>query len=251
MKLKVLESYLDEYLQCSSCQDYAPNGLQVEGRSTVHRIATAVTASESAIRAAIEKNADALIVHHGYFWRGESPCIVGMKAKRIGLLLNHKISLLAYHLPLDVNKELGNNAEIAKRLPIINIQQHTVNKQADLLWSGELSTPMNFSDFYDKLEQIFMQKPIAVSSGPATIKSVAWCSGAAQDYLHDAHLLGVDAFISGEISERTYYEANELGMHYFAAGHHATERFGIQALGQHLSEYFQLPCDFIDTHNPV
>lgn len=246
-----LAFYLHEYLACDNFNDYAPNGMQVEGRPTIKRICTAVTASDEVIKKAAAQHADALLVHHGYFWRGEDAVISGMKRQRIGQLITNNINLFAYHLPLDCHPAIGNNACLGKLLKLESIRTHTVGKTPNLLWSGTLKKARNVEEFTEDVHKTLNRKPLYVGSSDKLIRNVAWCSGAAQDYLEDAHRLEVDAYLSGEISERTFYQAQELGIHYFACGHHATERYGIQALGEHLSERFNLPHQFIDSDNPV
>ncbi|KTD16326.1 Nif3-like dinuclear metal center hexameric protein [Legionella jordanis] len=246
-----LTSYLHELLACANYQDYAPNGLQVEGKSEINSICTAVTASADVIEQAIAQKADALLVHHGYFWRGEDAALVGMKRQRIAKLLQHNISLFAYHLPLDCHLQLGNNACLAKLLNPDAVTMHRVGNTANLLWAGEFRAAKDSQEFAVELEQKFARKPIHIDSGPHEIRRIAWCTGAAQDLIEEAYKLGVDAFISGEISERTYYQAKELGVHYFSCGHHATERYGIQALGEHLESQFQVKQQFIDSPNPI
>ena len=243
--------YLHDFLACNNFNDYAPNGLQVEGKAEIHRICTAVTASEAVIKQAALLQADALLTHHGYFWRGEDPTITGMKRRRIGELLVCNMNLFAYHLPLDCHPVIGNNACLANVLDFKQIQMHTAGKTSNLLWSGSLSKPLTASTFSELLNKKLKRKPLHVSGTEKPISRVAWCSGGAQDFIQDASQLGVDAYLSGEISERTYYQAQELGIHYFSCGHHATERYGIQALGLQLSEQFGLEHHFIDSDNPV
>ena len=245
-----LVTYLDHYLAAQSILDYAPNGLQIEGCAEIRKLCTAVSISQSVIQAAIQWQADAILVHHGFFWRGERLVLTGVRGQRIKNLLTHNLNLLAYHLPLDVHPKIGNNACVAQLLPVTNVSQHDVEKLPKGLWAGELLEPLSPQDLSSLLQQIFGQAPIHISASGPKIQRIAWCTGAAQDFLEDAQHLGVDAFISGEISERTYYQAQELGMHYFACGHHATERLGIQALGAHLVERFDLEHRFIDSDNP-
>jgi dinuclear metal center YbgI/SA1388 family protein len=247
-----LALYLHEYLACASFNDYAPNGIQIEGKTSIRRICTAVTASESIIKKAAEQEADALLVHHGYFWRGEDPILTGMKRQRIGRLLAHDINLFAYHLPLDCHPDVGNNARLGKLFGVNAMQTHTAQKTPNLLWSGRLTTSMKPDAFSKFIEKTLAHTPIYISCDTEKpIQRIAWCSGAAQDFIEDAYQLGVDAYLSGEISERTYYQAKELGIHYFACGHHATERYGIQALGEHVAKRFKLSHQFIDSNNPV
>ncbi|QRN04223.1 Nif3-like dinuclear metal center hexameric protein [Legionella sp. MW5194] len=248
---QVLVDYLHTLLAVSDFNDYAPNGLQVEGQASIRRICTAVTASEAVIRQAAAVKADALLVHHGYFWRGEPPTITGMKGRRISELLHHQINLLAYHLPLDCHPELGNNAQLAKRLSVDEVTAHKAGGIDHLLWSGTLNKSLSVSELAKQLGDALGRDPLVIASGDKAIQRLAWCSGGAQDYIEDAYRLGVDAYFSGEVSERTYYQAKELGIHYFACGHHATERYGIQALGAHLADTFDVQHQFIDSDNPV
>lgn len=246
-----LTAYLQKFLVCDSFNDYAPNGLQIEGRENIQRFCTAVTASKAVIEKAIAMKADALLVHHGYFWRGEDPVITGMKRARIAGLLSHDINLFAYHLPLDCHLSIGNNACLGQLLGMDNVRQHMAGKTTNLLWSGALSSPLTAKAFSIHITEQLKRAPLHVSGAKEGIQKVAWCSGAAEDFIEDAHRLGVDAYLSGEISERTYYQAEELGMHYFACGHHATERYGVQALGLHLSERYGLKYQYIESDNPV
>ncbi len=246
-----LVDYLHTYLACDAFNDYAPNGLQVEGSSTIKKLCTAVTASQEVIQAAIDTGADTLLVHHGFFWRGEDACVVGMKRARLHLLLQHNINLLAYHLPLDSHAELGNNRCLATKLAIDVVGSYPVGANRDLLWVGTLPKPLQATAWQTKLAQAFDRQPLLVQAGEKPIHRVAWCSGGAQDLIEKAYELGADAYLSGEISERTYYQAKELGIHYFACGHHATERLGVQALGEHLAAKYSINHSFIDTLNPI
>lgn len=246
-----LSSYLHDFLSCGRYNDYAPNGIQVEGKEQIQRICTAVTASDEVISRAVAWQADALLVHHGYFWRGEEPVITGIKRQRISKLLNNNLSLFAYHLPLDCHLEVGNNACISKLLQAESVQMHTAGTTENLLWSGQLTQPMTGQELSLFLEKVFNRAPLYIAANEKKIQSIAWCSGGAQDFIEDAKLLGVDAYLSGEISERTYYQAKELGVHYYSCGHHATERYGIQALGNHLAQSFQVEHLFLDSDNPV
>ncbi len=246
-----LANYLHDLLGCSSYKDYAPNGMQVEGKKNITRICTAVTAAADVIDEAVAQHADALLVHHGFFWRGEDPVVTGMKKHRISKLLNHDINLFAYHLPLDCHLSLGNNACLARLFSVSDVKSHQVGGYENLLWTGTLEQPMSGEDLQLFLKTQLIREPLHVNGTKALIQNVAWCSGGAQDYIEDAWKLGVDAYISGEISERTYYQAKELDIHYYAAGHHATERYGIQAVGHLLAEKFGLIHQYIDTHNPV
>lgn len=247
----VLTSMLNAHLACAKFADYAPNGLQIEGKAQINHICTAVTASQRVIEQAVTLGADALLVHHGFFWRGEDQVLTGMKRNRIATLLANQMNLYAYHLPLDCHLELGNNAYLGRLLNMTSIQSLPAGKVDNLLWKGELKQPLSFEAFSQQLTQIFQRIPQAVIGSGKPIRCVAWCSGAAQDFIVDAANLGVDAYISGEISERTVYQAQELGIHYFGCGHHATERYGIQALGKFVSEQCNVSHQFIDSDNPV
>ncbi|AHE67455.1 Nif3-like dinuclear metal center hexameric protein [Legionella oakridgensis] len=246
-----LAIYLRDYLACDNFNDYAPNGLQIEGKETIGLICTAVTASEEIIHKALALQADALLVHHGYFWQGEAQIITGMKKRRIGQLLKGEINLFAYHLPLDCHPDVGNNACIAELLGIEAVEKHCAGKVPNLLWSGRFPQPISAYELSRNITEKLKREPLAITVSDKPIERLAWCTGAAQNLIEDAYHLGVDAYLSGEISERTYYQAQELGIHYFACGHHSSERYGIQALGQHLSTKFGLRHQFIDSANPV
>ena len=245
---KELEQYLSSYLKVSDFQDYAPNGLQVSGCSEIKTIVSATTASLEAIEAAIEFKADALLVHHGYFWKGEDPCVVGMKRKRLQKLLCNNINLFAYHLPLDAHPELGNNAELAR---LLDIHIEDVMDKQGVGNTGTLNQPMLLDEFAIKIEEVLGRKPLCLSGGDHLIRNIAWCSGGAQKYLQKAAELGVDAYLSGEVSENTLHEARELGVHYIAAGHHATERYGVQSLGEHLAQQFSISHIYTEIDNPA
>jgi len=248
MLLDELRDYNASLLQTSMFKDYCPNGLQVEGRAEVRRIATGVTASQQVLDEAIEWGADAILVHHGYFWRNEDATIVGIRKKRIAQLLRNDISLLAYHLPLDAHAELGNNAQLGKLLGLV--EQGRFGEQ-NIAWLGALERPQSLAQFALQLEHDLQRTPQVIGDGVKRISKVAWCSGGAQGYFEAAIAQGVDAYITGEISEQNFHLANETGVAFIAAGHHATERFGIQALGEHLAMRFGLEHLFFDQVNPV
>lgn len=237
---------LNEWLQPENFQDYCPNGLQVEGKSDVKTIVTGVTASRTLIEAAIAANADMLIVHHGYFWKGEDQSIRGMKRERLKRLLDNDINLVAYHLPLDDHSEYGNNRQLAD---ILGIEKpRPLN---GLVWEGELHEAMSPEKFGLQIARALHRDPLRVGDGKAEIKRVGWCTGAAQGFINTAIDAGLDAYISGEISEPTTHTARECGIHYYAAGHHATERYGVKALGAALEKEFGISHRFIDCDNPV
>ncbi|MFZ5555447.1 MAG: Nif3-like dinuclear metal center hexameric protein [Pseudomonadota bacterium] len=243
-----LENYLADLLQVARYEDYCPNGLQVEGRPDVRRLVTGVTASSELIDAAIGLDADALLVHHGYFWRGEDPRVVGVKRGRLERLLRHGLNLFAFHLPLDAHAELGNNAQLAGRLGLTATGRFG---DQDLGHLGVLSAAVSLSEFAALVGARLGRAPLVVGDGARPVRRVAWCTGAAQDLLLEAAGHGVDAYLTGEVSERTVLEAREAGVAFVSAGHHATERFGVQALGRHLADRFGLWHEFVDVPNPV
>lgn len=251
MLLHELTGYLDGLLNVSAFDDYAPNGLQVEGRVEVERLIGGVTASQALIDAAIERQADALLVHHGYFWKGEDPCVTGIKRRRLQSLLGASISLLAYHLPLDAHPEFGNNIQLAHQLGL-DVEGHfSAGHGVELALYGELQQPLSADDLRRHISLRLQREALHLGGNDRPIRRVAWCTGAAQSYFQAAVDLGVDAFISGEVSEPCTHLARESGVHYFAAGHHATERFGVQALGRHLMAEFNMDFEFVDVENPV
>jgi len=251
VSLKELEKELDEVLKPGQFDDYCPNGLQVEGRSQVQKIVTGVTACQALIEAAAQEQADLLLVHHGYFWRGEDQSITGLKKSRIETLLKQGMSLIAYHLPLDAHPELGNNVQLGRLLGIeIDGEIGKLNSHA-LGLTGIVREPLSFAEFRALLTTRLAREPLAIEGQSKKIETVAWCTGAAQNYIELAVAAGVDAYITGEVSEPTIHIARETGIHFFAAGHHATERYGVQALGAYLANRFGLQHQFIDIDNPV
>jgi dinuclear metal center YbgI/SA1388 family protein len=250
-RLDDVVAYCDELLESAAFTDYCPNGLQVQGRAGIKTIVSGVTASRALIQAAIERKADLILVHHGFFWKGEDPCLTGMKKSRIKALLENDISLLAYHLPLDAHPQLGNNAQLAARLGLQEQGRFGSGQGPDLACYGALEAPLSVAELSDRIERVLQRRPQCIAGGAESIGRVGWCTGAAQSYLEAAARLGLDAFISGEISEPTVHIAREYGIHYFAAGHHATERYGVQALGAHLASQWGIEHIFIDIDNPV
>jgi len=249
--LNELVDYTNKLLDEASFSDYCPNGLQVEGGPEVQVLVSGVTASLALIEAAAAYGADALLVHHGYFWKGENACVTGMKRRRLQALLDAGICLLAYHLPLDAHAELGNNVQLARVLGLASAGRFGDDGGLRLAHHGRLSRPLDAAAFCEYLESSLGRSPQHIAGSAAQIERVGWCTGAAQSYIEAAAGLGLDAFISGEISEQTVHVARETGIHYFAAGHHATERFGACALGEHLAGHFGLRHRFIDIDNPV
>ena len=253
MKLTDLNNYLNQLLKPEPFSDYCPNGLQVEGRAEIQHIVTGVTASYDLLEASLAVKADAILVHHGYFWRGESAAIVGLKKRRIQFLLQHDLSLIAYHLPLDAHAEFGNNVMLAKQLGLTATGwagQKNKN-ESNMLLLAELSQPLSLKEFAQTIALKLNRTPQVIGDLTQVVQKVALCTGAAQGYIEQAVDAGVDVYISGEISEPTVHIARETGVSYIAAGHHATERYGVQALGAHLAEKFGLTHTFIDCDNPV
>lgn len=242
--------YLEQTLDINRFRDYCPNGLQVEGRSEIRKLVTGVTASLALLEAAAEEGADAVLVHHGYFWRGEDARVVGPKYRRLKLLLENGINLFAYHLPLDMHPELGNNAQLALRLGLATDGRFGEN---DLGWLGMPSDPAiaTVGDLVRCVEQRLGRAPLVIGDAGQPLKRVGWCTGAAHSMLGDAIAAGASAYLSGEVSEPTVHLAREAGVAYLACGHHATERFGVQALGEHLAGHFGIEHRFIDVPNPV
>lgn len=249
IEIAALHTYCDELLASAGFDDYCPNGLQVEGDRPVRRLVTGVTASQALIDAAIAAEADALLVHHGCLWKGESPCLVGMKGRRIRALVRSGASLLAYHLPLDAHAQFGNNRQLARVLDIAEAGPTAL--AGGLLWRGRLTQPMAAAALAAYIAQALGRAPLHLAAHARPIATIAWCTGAAQGFIAQAAMLGVDAYLSGEISEQTIHQARELGVDYFAAGHHATERYGVQALGRHLADRFGLDRLFLDLDNPA
>ncbi|MCB2427763.1 Nif3-like dinuclear metal center hexameric protein [Methylophaga pinxianii] len=246
-----LLAYVDALLATSRFQDYCPNGLQVEGKQQINTIVTGVTASQALLDAAVANEADAILVHHGYFWRGEAAPVIGVKYQRLKTLLEHDINLLAYHLPLDAHTEFGNNVQLAKLLDIEIDGRISGTGDPAIGLCGCLKSPMPLDEFADYIDSKLDRKPMVVAGHDRVINTIGWCTGAAQGYIQQAAELGLDAFISGEASEQTTHLARELGIHYISAGHHATERYGVKALGEHLAAQFGLQHIFIDIDNPV
>jgi len=248
MLLNDFQDYTASLLEISLFKDYCPNGLQVEGRQEVRRIATAVTASQYVLEESIAWGADAILVHHGYFWRNEEAAITGMKKRRIAQLLGNDVSLLAYHLPLDAHATLGNNAQLGKLLGL-SVQGKFGNQ--DIAWLGALRHPLTLGAFAEQIAHDLQRIPQVIGDKEKSIQKVAWCTGGAQGYFESAIAQGVDAYITGEISEQNFHLANESGVAFISAGHHATERLGIQALGEHLAHKFNLAHQFFDQKNPI
>ena len=241
----------DALLQPGQFKDYGPNGLQVEGRAEIRKIVSGVTASLALIQAAIDAEADAIFVHHGLFWRGQSGCVTGWMKQRLALLLAHDINLFAYHLPLDAHPVLGNNAQLALQLGLTATGRFGVQ---NLGWLGERADGSSFAapaELSQHLEKALNHPVVQVFNASIAIKKIAWCTGGAQSYFEAAIAAGADAFVTGEISEPQAHYARELGVAYFACGHHATERYGAPAVAAAVAAQFGLSHQFIDIDNPA
>jgi dinuclear metal center YbgI/SA1388 family protein len=248
--LTTLVEEAQRYLNAARISDYCPNGLQIEGRPQVRRIVSGVTASQALVDAAVEAQADVLLVHHGYFWKGENPCITGMKQRRVKTLLSNDISLLAYHLPLDVHPEVGNNVQLAAQLEITVEGPLDPDDPRSVGLLGSLREPMSPRDFARQVQDVLGREPLLVE-GPELVRRIGWCTGGGQGYIDQAIAAGVDLYLTGEASEQTFHSARENGISFIAAGHHATERYGVQALGDYLARRFAIEHLFIDCPNPI
>ena len=249
--LNDIVNYADGYLRVSEFSDYCPNGLQVEGQVHVDRLACAVTASLAVVEQAIDWGAQCLLVHHGYFWKNERAAVVGMKKRRLQKLLQADMSLLAYHLPLDAHPEVGNNAQVAQKLGLLDLQPLQKSNKPAIGNVGMLKYPVNISAFVGLCEQQLDRQVIHINSGPQQVQKIALCTGGAQHMIEDAVERQADVYLTGEISEQTVHIARECGLHFIAAGHHATERYGAQAMAAHLAEKFGLDQRFFDEINPA
>jgi dinuclear metal center YbgI/SA1388 family protein len=250
-----LADWLDDTLQAARFKDYCPNGLQVEGRERIGSIIAGVTASEALLRAAVERKADAVLVHHGWFWKNEDPRVRGPRRTRLALALAHELNLFAYHLPLDAHPRLGNNAQLARVLglePDTNADGLPRTCGPDsLVWLGTAPGLSTLGELAERAAQRLNRAPLTVGDPAQPIRRVAWCTGGAQGFLDAAVEAGADAYITGEVSEPTVHLARETGTGFISAGHHATERYGVQALGAAIAEHFGIRVEFVDIDNPA
>jgi dinuclear metal center YbgI/SA1388 family protein len=253
VSLDALNDFLSACMHPEEFQDYCPNGLQVEGRPEIRKLVSGVTASQALLDAAIQSGADAILVHHGFFWRDEAAEVVGMKKRRLAALLKADVSLFAYHLPLDAHPRLGNNACFGKLLGLEHDVQRPLHPgSANSVGSiGDYGQPLPVAALLDRITDVTGRAPLHIGNGDDSVKTVAWCTGAAQGYLEAAITARADVFITGEVSEQTVHIAREEGIHFVAAGHHATERYGVQALAEHAANELALEHQFIDIDNPV
>ena len=248
MRLSDLCNFCNTFLNVGDFEDYCPNGLQVEANPEVERIVSGGTASQALIDAAIETGADTLLVHHGYFWKGEAQPISGIKGQRIRSLIQNRINLLAFHLPLDAHPEVGNNVQLAK---VMGWKVADNFGEQGLIFEGSPQTPVSACELVEALDTRLNTQSLLIEGGEHRVERLAWCTGAAQGFIEAAAARGVDAFISGEVSEQTTHVARESGLHYIAAGHHATERYGVQALAAEIASRFDVEQQFVDIPNPV
>ncbi|TCP14755.1 dinuclear metal center YbgI/SA1388 family protein [Crenobacter luteus] len=248
MQRSELIALLDATLEPWRFKDYAPNGLQVEGRDAVRKIVTGVTASQALLDVAVARGADAVLVHHGYFWKNEDARVTGVKRRRLKTLLDAELNLLAYHLPLDAHPTLGNNARLAE---VLGLALEGQGGEQGLLWHGRVDVPQSARDFAARVAARLGREPLLLGPAGKTVHRVAWCTGGAQGFFADAVAMGVDAFVTGEVSEQNHHLAEEYGVAFVAAGHHATERYGIKALGEFVARETGAEVEFVDLPNPV
>lgn len=249
---QAFEQHLNQLLKPEQIKDFCPNGLQIQGADKVNKVITGVTASQALINEAIVQNADALLVHHGFFWKNESYAITGMKYKRIKALLDNNISLFAYHLPLDIHPELGNNAQLAQLLNILPTGPLELDNPLSVAVQGELVLPVSGGKLSERITNALGRECLHIAPpSNKEIKTVAWCTGGGQGYIELAAEQGIDAFITGEGSEQTTHVAHEMDIHFFSAGHHATERYGAKALAEHINQHLPITAEFIDINNPI
>ena len=249
-----LAEWLDSALQTHRFKDYCPNGLQVEGRDSIRHIITGVTASQALLDAAVQRNADAVLVHHGWFWKNENPVLRGAKRERIATALRHELNVFGFHLPLDAHPQWGNNAQLALKFgfkPDLDDTGAPINfGPSDLIWRGSCE-PCTLEELGERIAEALGRQPLVLGDPGKAVRTVAWCSGGAQGMMETAIDSGVDVYITGEASEQNFHMAHETGTAFIAAGHHATERYGIQALGQAVAEQFGIRVEFLDLDNPV
>ncbi|MCG9077704.1 Nif3-like dinuclear metal center hexameric protein [Laribacter hongkongensis] len=242
-----LVSRLDTLLEPWKFKDYCPNGLQVEGARRIERVVCGVTASQALLDEAVRLDADAVLVHHGYFWKGEPAAVTGIKRQRLATLLANNLHLLAYHLPLDAHPQFGNNAGLAQALGLQ--MQGTAGEQGLLAW-GVPENSCNVGELALRISGALERLPLVIGSLERPVRRVAWCTGGGQGMFADAVDMGVDAFITGEASEYCCHLARESGVAFLAAGHHATERFGVQSLTRWLREQ-GLDARYVEIDNPI
>jgi dinuclear metal center YbgI/SA1388 family protein len=247
-----LAAALDGLLEPQRFKDYGPNGLQVEGRPVIRRLVSGVTASLALIDAAVAVQADAILVHHGLFWRGQDGCVTGWMKQRLARLLQHDINLFAYHLPLDAHGWLGNNVQLAQVLGFVPEDGGEWRRFGEQgLGLMGVAGPATVPELVRHVEQVLGRAVTCVNGLQRPLRRVAWCTGGAQSYFEAAIAAGADAFITGELSEPQAHYARECGVAYLACGHHATERYGAPAVGAHVAMQLGIEHQFIDIDNPA
>jgi dinuclear metal center YbgI/SA1388 family protein len=253
-----LSLFLENHLHVARIKDYCPNGLQVQGKPIIKKLVSGVTASMALIEEAIALKADAIMVHHGWFWKNDDARVIGQLHSRLKLLMDHEINLFAYHLPLDVHPVLGNNAQLAKVMgwkPLMGSKRVSLVSASvidGLIWEGRPeASQKTLGQLARSISGRLGRDPLVIGDLNKPIKRIAWCTGGAQGYINEAISMKVDAYISGEVSEQTFHAAQESGVAYIAAGHHATERYGIGALGEFVAQKYKLKHQFVDIPNPV
>ncbi len=245
-----LVAYLDQYLD-SRGRDYGPNGLQVEGREEIRKIVTGVSACQELFVRAREAGADAVLVHHGLFWEGMPRSLTGIQYRRVAELIRGEMSLLAYHLPLDRHLEVGNNAVAGRQLGLEDIEPFGLHDGLPVGVKGRFPVPIPAVELLERARRIYAQEPLAYLSGPDAVSTLGIISGGGQRDFYTAIEEGLDAYITGEVTEWVMNVARESRVHYLAAGHYATERLGVRALGEHLRERFGVDVEYIDVPNPA
>lgn len=246
-----LVAYLDRYLLADQGDDFCPNGLQVEGGATIRRLVTGVSACRELFERARRRQADAVLVHHGIFWEGTTRTLTGYQFRRVAQLIAGRLNLIAYHLPLDRHPEVGNNAIAARRLGLSQLEPFGDYSGASLGFKGEFDEELSLPELLDRCRSVFQQEPLCFPEGPKAVSTIGMISGAAESSFHQAIAAGLDAYITGEASEWVMNVARETGTHFIAAGHYATERLGIQALGDHLVQQFGVDVQYEEIPNPV
>ncbi|OXR48940.1 MULTISPECIES: Nif3-like dinuclear metal center hexameric protein [unclassified Pusillimonas] len=252
---KDLAAWLDNTLQVSQFRDYCPNGLQVEGKDQIAHIIAGVTASEALLQTAIDRKADAIMVHHGWFWKNEDPRVKGPKRRRLQLALQHDLNVFGFHLPLDAHPKWGNNAQLGEKLGLTPLRDENGTPKTcgpdNLVWLGTCKPNHSLQNLSDDIEAALGRKPLVIGDPTQRPAKIAWCTGGAQNFVEAAIEAGAQVYITGEASEQNYHLAHETGVAFIAAGHHATERYGIQALGKAVAQQFGIQVDFVDLDNPI
>lgn len=246
-----LVQYLDHYLAAAEDRDFCPNGLQVEGVPEISRIVTGVSACLELFEEAARRGAQAVLVHHGIFWDGQSSRLVGYQLRRVRSLLSAGLNLFAYHLPLDRHADLGNNALAAEQFGLVDREPFADYGGRPIGFRGRFETPLTLNELVARCEEVYGQAPLVHSGGAHAVRSLGIVSGGAQKVLHTAIDEGLDAYVTGESSEWVMNVAREAGVHYLAAGHYASERLGVRALGEHLAQRFGIEVEFVDVPNSV